>query len=217
MNTIDDSNPACKIYEPTWIGLLQCKVISIKSIHELTNWVTSLKQANPDLPINVNYLLSQYEILAQQKEQLFKNVETEEARLILFKEHLSEKTMHFFPDYSDETGHENYISEFAGIIPLFKEWVEEWRHDGNYNIITLFISIGGHMSEFNDKTLSQIFNIIDVGLRDSHEIVQADIARGFLIDLAIRGEEEKYKKYMSENTFTFCKKINSIWQGEKVC
>lgn len=216
MNTINDSSPTFNIYEPTWIGLLQCKVASIKSIKELTDWVTSLRQTNLGLPDNVKYLLSQYESLAQQKDQLFKNFETDEARSILFKDYLSEKTMHFFPAYSDETLCQEYISKFSGIVPLLGEWVEEWKHDGDYNLFTLFFCIGRSVPEFDEKTLPLIFKIIDFGLRDPHEIVQADIARSFLIDLIIRDEIEKYKQYMSNNILIFCEKISLIWQGGRV-
>lgn len=207
------------IYEPTWIGLLQTKVISIKSIQELIDWSKRLQQNNPDIPSKVKDLLYHYESLAQQKDQIFTNVETDEAKLILFKDYLSEKTMVFFPTESDEKLRQKYISKFIEAIPKF---AEEWNDDvdfreGDNCLVMLFVFLNGSIIDYDEKTLANIFQIIDSGLIDAHEIVQAEIVRGLLINVIIEGlEKSKYAKYMPENTFIFCKKINSIWQGEKL-
>lgn len=214
---MNKTNTMLDIYEPTWIGLLQAKVTSINNIQELIDWSERLQKNNLNLPSNVNDLLSYYQSLSHQKDRIFTQVETDEAKLILLKNYLSEKTIGFFPTESDENLRQKYISKFIAAIPKF---AEEWNDDvdfreGDNSLVMLFVFLNGSILNYDEKTLVNIFEIIDSALIDTNEIVQAEVVRGLLINVILEGlEKSKYAKYMQERTFLFCKKINSIWQGE---
>lgn len=219
MNNPSNSKPTLTIYESTWIGLLQSKVGSIKNFQELTKWSQELQEANHNIYNNIKYLLSEYESLIQQKDQLFKDFETDEAKIIIFKDYVSKKTMALFPVDSNIDLRQKYISKFIDVIPNFsKDWNDDVDfREGNDSLIILFVFLNGNIVNYDEKTLTKIFEIIDSGLMDTHEIVQAEIVRGLLINFVQKGlEKTKYVKYMPENTFIFCKKINSIWKGERI-
>jgi len=203
------------IHDSTWIGLLQAKVVSITDLQELNNWIMKLRE-NTDLPDSVKLLFSKYESCIQNQDELFKEYETEEARLMLFRDSLSVLTIKLYPEESNETLRKKYITAFANAIPDFsREWEEDVAfREGDNSLIMLFLFVKCRLSAYVEKNLRQVFQIIETALSDSDEIVQAELTRGLLLDLTIASmENSKYSNYIMKNTFSFCKKLNAIWHG----
>lgn len=209
------STPEVKIHESTWIGLLQAKIVSIRDFQELNNWIMKLRE-NTDLPDSAKLLFSKYESYIQNQDELFREYEAEEARLMLFKDSLSAVTIKLYPEESNETLRKKYITAFANAIPDFsRKWEEDVTfREGDNSLVMLFLFVKCSLDSYVEKILGQVFQIIETALSDSDEIVQAELTRGLLMDLAIAStENSKYCNYMMKNTFLFCKKLNAIWHG----
>jgi hypothetical protein len=211
------------IYDTTLFGLLYDKISNVDTLPALILWGDKLLQNNPDLPANLKNIISEFEVLYNNKEQFtdypFPRATSDLGEYLYMRDDLRKKVIVFCPRDTDQALRDEYANQFFAIIPSFQQ---DWQDDvefrgGNNSLSALFVFVSHIVNTCRDRNIRAIFNIIDTGLSDSRELIQFTITCDFLKSIMLSNSDyRKYMKYMPENTMRFCKLIQAFYNGEKL-